>query len=197
MFGNLGDRHVGWNYLPLKEVCVINPKKSRDNRLSESLEVSFVPMPAVSEKGDINTTETVLYSRVKSGFTYFVENDVLFAKITPCMENGKGAIAHGLKNGIGFGSTEFHVLRPISSLSNPYWLYSITSNEKFRKEAENNMTRSAGQRRVPAKFLSEYKVSIPPIELQNKFELFVNQVNKSRLAGEFYEFLMPSCFKMI
>ena len=68
-----------------------------------------------------------------------VRNDVLFAKITPCMENGKGAVAKGLCNEIGFGSTEFHVLRPIKEVSNPYWLYAITSFEMFRREAARKM----------------------------------------------------------
>ena len=112
--------------------------------------------------------------------------DVLFAKITPCMENGKGAVAKGLKNRIGFGSTEFHVLRPIDGISNPYWVYAITSFKSFRKEAESNMTGSAGQRRTPVSFLENYEVSLPPIELQNQFADFVARTNKSKAAVQKY-----------
>ena len=115
-------------------------------------------------------------------FTYFIENDVLFAKITPCMENGKGAVAVGLHNEIGFGSTEFHVLRPLLGMSDPFWIYSLTSFESFRKDAAANMTGSAGQRRVPASFLERYKVALPPLELQKQFADFTLQVDKSKVA---------------
>ncbi len=182
LFSDVGKDEKGWGIVKLSDCCEINPKKGEDVRLKLGLDVSFIPMPAVSENGEINTSEIKKYDDVKSGFTYFSENDVLFAKITPCMENGKGAIAQGLCNGIGFGSTEFHVLRPLDTISNPYWLYVLTSFKKFRKDAEANMTGSAGQKRVPAKFLENYKISLPPIELQNQFAAFVEQTDKSKLA---------------
>lgn len=153
------------------------------------LSVSFVPMPAVSESGKIDASQIKAYDEVKTGFTYFAENDVLFAKITPCMENGKGAVAVGLCNNIGFGSTEFHILRPINNKSNPYWLYSLTSFDAFRKDAADNMTGSAGQRRVPAVFLEKYKVTLPPIELQNQFAAFVEQTDKSKAVEGLYSSL--------
>ena len=182
MFGFPGTDEKGWGLRPLRECCEINPKKVSDKRLASGVQVSFVPMTAVSENGEIKTTEKKTYDEVKVGFTYFAENDVLFAKITPCMENGKGAVAVGLCNGIGFGSTEFHVLRPLTGRSNPYWLYSLISFDTFRKDAAANMTGSAGQRRVPAMFLEKYKITLPPFELQNQFANFVNQVNKSKVA---------------
>ena len=144
--------------------------------------VSFVPMPAVTEHGEIDATAIKEYDEVKTGFTYFAENDVLFAKITPCMENGKGAVAKGLHNGIGFGSTEFHVLRPISGKTDPYWIYTLTAFSQFRMDAASNMTGSAGQRRVPASFLENYRVSLPPIALQEQFAAFVEQTDKSKVA---------------
>ena len=182
MFGIVGTDEKGWGLSRLGDVCKINPKKTDDSRLKSGLQVSFVPMPAVSEKGEINPTEIKIYDDVKTGFTYFCEEDVLFAKITPCMENGKGAVAKGLCNGIGFGSTEFHVLRPIENISNPYWIYAVTAFNQFRIDAANNMTGSAGQRRVPASFLDSYNVSLPPIELQNQFADFVEQIDKSKFA---------------
>ena len=180
MFGMPGTDTKGWGLQPLGKCCEINPKKAADKNLIPGLKISFVPMPAVSENGDINVSEIKSFDAVKTGFTYFAENDVLFAKITPCMENGKGAIAIGLCNGIGFGSTEFHVLRPIAEKSNPYWLYSLTSFDLFRKDAAANMTGSAGQRRVPATFLDKYKVALPPINIQNDFETFCLQIDKSK-----------------
>lgn len=182
MFGEIGADAKGWGIRPLGDFCSINPRKSDDKRLYNELTVSFVPMTAVSEKGQIDVSQTKVYDEVKLGFTYFSEDDVLFAKITPCMENGKGAVAKGLSNGIGFGSTEFHVLRPIVGKSNPYWLYYVTSFAKFRLDAANNMTGSAGQRRVPASFLESYKISIPPFDLQNQFAEFVKQTDKSKVA---------------
>jgi len=143
------------------------------------IEVSFIPMQNVSEKGDINTSEIRQLSEVKKGFTYFRENDVLFAKITPCMENGKGAVAKGLKNNIGFGSTEFHVIRPTNKV-NSVWIYTYTTFKSFRKEAERKMTGSAGQKRVPIRFFENYEIAIPPIELQNKFAEFVKRIDKQK-----------------
>lgn len=182
MFGIPGTDTFGWGLVPLGSACNINPKKNYDSRLVSGVEVSFVPMPAVTERGEIDATAIKDYDEVKTGFTYFTENDVLFAKITPCMENGKGAVAKGLHNGIGFGSTEFHVLRPISGKADPYWIYTLTAFSQFRMDAANNMTGSAGQRRVPASFLENYRVSLPPIELQEQFAAFVEQTDKSKVA---------------
>lgn len=182
MFGVPGTDEFGWGLFTLGSVCDINPKKGQDTRLGNGVEVSFVPMPAVTEHGEIDATMIKEYDEVKTGFTYFAENDVLFAKITPCMENGKGAVAKGLHNGLGFGSTEFHVLRPINGKTNPYWIYMLTAFSQFRADAANNMTGSAGQRRVPASFLENYRVAVPPIDLQEQFEAFVEQTDKSKVV---------------
>lgn len=106
--------------MQIKEICEINPKGLT---LSDDTEVSFVPMPAVSEGGTIDTSETRRFEEVKHDSTAFAENDVLFAKITPSMENGKGCVARDLVNGVGCGSTEFHVLRADERLVRPEWLY--------------------------------------------------------------------------
>lgn len=121
MFGRPGQDDKGWGLTTLGKCCELNPRSSLD--IDDDKEVSFVPMPAVSEHGQIDAKEHKPYREVKTGYTHFEENDVLFAKITPCMENGKGAVAKDLINGVGAGSTEFHVLRPIPGKSNPYWLY--------------------------------------------------------------------------
>jgi len=139
-------------------------------------------MPSVSEDGAIDTSIIRPYIEVKNGFTYFAENDVLFAKITPCMENGKGAIARNLHNELGFGSTEFHVLRPIPGKVIPEWIFAITKFPQFRNDAEKQMTGTGGQKRVPAAFLENYPISMPPIELQNQFAVFVRQTDKSKFA---------------
>ena len=147
----------------LGEICEINPKSIG---ISDDLRVSFIPMQSVSENGDIDCSDIRTYGEVKKGYTVFKERDVLFAKITPCMENGKGAVAADLHNGIGVGSTEFHVLRPDSTLVLSEWLYYLLSRENFRKECAMNMTGSAGQKRVPSKYLEQYEVELCSVEEQ-------------------------------
>ncbi|MBK8699038.1 MAG: restriction endonuclease subunit S [Saprospiraceae bacterium] len=170
MFGNLKGERV-----PLSTACIINPKKSEINSLDRNSEVSFVPMAFVSEKGDVDLVQTRRLEDVWNGFTYFRENDVVFAKITPCMENGKGAIMKNLKNGIGFGTTEFHVLRPIEGISTSEWIYHLTMQHSFRKKAEQNMSGSAGQKRVPTDYFDKVKIVIPPIQLQTQFAQIVEK----------------------
>ena len=180
MFGKLGNHHKDWKIAKFENFCEINPNKKSIENIEDSTEVSFIPMAAVSEKGEIDTSETKTYSEVKKGFTSFSDKDVLFAKITPCMENGKGAVAEGLKNNLGFGSTEFHVLRPKQELCDSYWLYYFMSLPEFRKKAELNMKGSAGQKRVPANFLAKFEISLPPIGLQKVYIDFFNQIDKSK-----------------
>lgn len=180
MFGDPIKNTKGWERKELSNCCYVNPKKSEINCFTDNLEVSFVSMASVSEKGDINTNEIKLYKEVKAGFTYFYENDVLFAKITPCMENGKGAIVRGLKNNIGFGSTEFHVLRPKNGISNSEWLYHLTALPVFRDSAEKNMTGSAGQKRVPVSFFDKFFVPLPPISLQDEFATIVTKIEAQK-----------------
>ncbi len=159
----------------LGDICIINPKAPV---LADDLEVSFVPMPKVGEQGEFDPSEIKEYREVKKGFTNFQNGDVLFAKITPCMENGKGAVAKDLKNGYGFGSTEFHVLRPDYSKVTSEWLYYLTSWNAFRKDAEINMTGSAGQKRVPKTFLEKYEVNLPEVEKQNEMADTLEYIGK-------------------
>lgn len=184
MFGDPFNDEKGFGTNKLGEVTGVNPKKAEIKDLDKELLVSFVPMDRVGEKGEFNPEVSKSIGEVYSGFTYFRENDVLFAKITPCMENGKGAVAVNLSNGIGFGSTEFHVLRPLREKSNSYWIYHLTTLIEFRRLAERKMTGSAGQKRVPTDFLNNIQVVVPPIELQNQFADFVKQVDKLKFEME-------------
>lgn len=154
-----------WIETTLDAIAEINPSLDKSD-LSDDLLVSFVPMPSVQAKtGKINLTETRKLVEVKKGFTSFQKNDVLFAKITPCMENGKMAIVPSLLNNVGFGSTEFHVLRPRPGI-NPAFIYYFISSDKFRSDAEHNMTGAVGQRRVPTQYLKNHPISIPPLSEQ-------------------------------
>ena len=154
-----------WPMVRLGDVCEVNPRTNVENL---DIEVSFVPMSCISENGTLELLETRSFTEVKNGFTTFQDRDVIFAKITPCMENGKGAIVDRLCNGVGAGSTEFHVIRPDQSKVLSEWIFLFTKWDHFREEAKLNMTGSAGQKRVPKKFLSEHLLPLPPLETQKK-----------------------------
>lgn len=179
MFGNPLASVQKYPIRSLFDCCEINPRRPLLNILDSDL-VSFVPMASVNENGFLQDLVDEEYGKIKKGFTYFENNDVLFAKITPCMENGKGAIAHSLTNGIGMGSTEFHVLRPIKNISNPYWLLCLTRMPIFRDMAAKNMSGTGGQKRVGSEYMSNFKVGLPPIDLQIKFAELYKQADKSK-----------------
>lgn len=154
--------------LRLGDVCEVNPRLPREHDLKDDSEVTFVPMAAVSEvSGAIESAAIRRYADVKKGYTPFADGDVLFAKITPCMENGKAALASGLAGGRGFGSTEFHVLRARGSVL-PEWIYYFVRREPFRREAKRNFTGTAGQQRVPASFLQDTPVPVPSLDEQRR-----------------------------
>ena len=178
MFGNPLSSTQKYPLKKLGDCCELNPRRPSLS-LEDKDKVSFVPMPSVSENGHLQDVADEEYGKVKKGFTYFENGDVLFAKITPCMGNGKGAIAEGLTNNIGMGSTEFHVLRPINGISNPYWLITLTRLPIFRERASKNMSGTGGQKRVPASYLENFMVGLPPIEEQNRFEAIYKQSDKS------------------
>ena len=179
MFGNPLSSKQKNELKKLGECCSINPRRPNIN-LHDTDKVSFVPMSAVSENGHLVDMIDEEYGKVKKGFTYFENNDVLFAKITPCMENGKGAIAHSLTNGVGMGSTEFHVLRPIDEISSPYWLLALTQMPVFRERAAKNMSGTGGQKRVGASYLEHFMVGLPSIEEQHHFAAIYKQADKSK-----------------
>ncbi len=203
MFGDPFVKNSVFKWCKLGEVTVVNPNKSEIEDRNFEEKVSFVPMESVGVNGEIETDQIKTIEEVYKGFTYFKEGDVLFAKITPCMENGKGAIAKNLYNGIGFGSTEFHVLRPIENVSTSPWIFYLTKLKKFRKMAEMKMTGSAGQKRVPVSFLKEVNISVPPIELQNQFSEKVQKIEHQKqllqqsltLLEDNFNSLMQKAFK--
>ena len=157
-----------WVEETIGDVCTVNPKKIDAKNLDDNLEVSFVPMAAVSDVfGEIVNHEVKNLQDVRTGFTNFSEGDVIFAKITPCMENGKSAIVGPLVNDIGYGSTEFYVLRCKEEFYNKY-LYHMVRNTTFRAEAKAVMTGAVGQQRVPKTFLQEYQLLLPSLSEQHE-----------------------------
>lgn len=158
----------GWVWAALAEVARINYRDPSVRDLPDDLPVTFVPMAAVETKtGTIQEPGMRPLGRVRKGYTPFSEGDVLFAKITPCMENGKAAIARGLANGRGFGSTEFHVLKPEPGVL-PEWLFYFVRQHRFRMEAKASFAGTAGQLRVPVRFLRHYGVPIAPTSEQQR-----------------------------
>jgi len=159
---------VGWKISPIGSIAEVNPRKPPNDALPPDADVSFVPMKAVdADDGMITDPENRPYAKVRKGYTAFRDGDVIFAKITPCMENGKAAIAGDLVNGYGFGSSEFHVFRPTSSILAKYLFYFLRQRT-FRLIAEANMTGSVGQKRVPTTFVKEYPIPYPPLPEQKR-----------------------------
>ncbi len=132
--------------------------------------------------GVFDLSEVKKFGNAKKGFTSFQNNDILFAKITPCMENGKIVIINGLKNGIGFGSTEFHIIRLNNIFPNKYIFYFLLQ-DSFRKNAERNMTGSAGQKRVPADYLKNSIIPLPPLPEQHRIVARIEELFSKLDAG--------------
>lgn len=162
----LGEIPGNWGVKKLKHIAHINPS-TKTYALTERQEeyVVFLPMEKVSEEGDISQDVRRKTSDVISGFTYFERDDVIVAKITPCFENGKGALLSNLETDYGFGSTEFHTIRAAETVTKEF-IYYITKSERFMTFGEAFMSGAAGQKRVPTSFLKEFKIGVPEIEEQ-------------------------------
>jgi type I restriction enzyme S subunit len=146
--------------ISFSEIAEINPPRPKLS-LEPEVEVSFIPMGDVNDSGRWQSRQVRQFQEVNKGYTCFLNNDVLFAKITPCMENGKGCLVTSIENGVGFGSTEFHVLRARTNGDSGF-IYQWSMYIPFRQKAAASMTGSAGQQRVPASFLKAF--SIPSLE---------------------------------
>lgn len=155
-----------WKEVKLEDVCQINPKTEIKDMKDDDI-VSFLPMTSVKAECNYYTEENVLYSKVKKGYTKFKNGDVLFAKITPCMENGKVCIVDNLIQDIGFGSTEFHILRCLNNII-PKYVYYVVIQQCFRKKAKKNMVGAVGQQRVPADFMKNFDIPLPSLPEQQQ-----------------------------
>ena len=165
-----------WEEKKIGEVFITNPQKQEIKDLSDDLDVSFVPMKFISAKlKKIIDKEIKKLSQVRKGYTYFKNDDLILAKITPCFENGKMAIAQGLNNKIGFGSTEFHVFRFEKDVITKFLFYFL-QQDYFRSEAKRKMTGTAGQLRVPIKFIEGFSIPFPSLPLQSQI---VSQIESS------------------
>ena len=187
---------MSWPLVKLGDVCIINPRLPKDT--DESQNVSFLTMSAVSESAKIVHQETRVLSDTKKGFTYFERNDVLLAKITPCFENGKAVHTSQLENQIGYGSTEFHVLRPLEELADSKYIFYLVWNDIFRFYGRHTMKGAAGQKRVSADFLKQLKIPLPPLADQQKIAAILDAADSLRQKNqqliEHYSALSQSLF---
>lgn len=162
-----------WSRRRLRFDASLNPVKS-ELTLADETEVSFVPMDAVGELGGLRLNEQRPIDEIYNGYTYFRDGDIVVAKITPCFENGKGALAAGLKNKVGFGTTELHVIRPSETLS-PKFLFYLTIASDFRSFGASEMLGAGGQKRVPERFLKDWRPPLPTLETQHRITAFLDE----------------------
>lgn len=160
-----------WGIRQIGEVCVVNP--ARPQMIPDI--VSFLAMADVSEDAKIVRQKQIRCSEANNGFSCFCRGDILIAKITPCFENGKGAYTATLETSVGFGSTEFHVLR---CKIDPEFIFFHTVSFEFRKRLEAEMTGTAGQKRVQAESIAKYRIAVPPIIEQQKIAAILTTQEK-------------------
>ena len=167
----------------LSQLLFVNPSVSYKHIANDDV-ISFVPMESIDEQnGTIATTKTILYSKIK-GFTKFQNGDLLWAKITPCMQNGKSAIARNLVNGVGCGSTEFYVLRPKYNNILIDYIHYILRDKRVLESARNSFGGSAGQQRVSSSYLKSIKIPLPPMEVQRQIVEIYTSAQKAKQAKD-------------
>jgi type I restriction enzyme S subunit len=167
---------VGWEIKKLGEVCQIKPpKEEARQKLSDTDTVSFVPMCDLGiQSKTIKLNENKLLSEVVGSYTYFADNDVLLAKITPCFENGKLGIARNLTNGVGFGSSEYIVFRSKGTIE-PEYLFYFLSQDSFKISGACVMTGAVGHKRVPKDFIENHLILLPPIIEQKRIVTILDE----------------------
>ncbi|WP_201446224.1 restriction endonuclease subunit S [Burkholderia gladioli] len=171
----LADVPEHWTIKRLRFVAELNPSKSEIADVERDTEVSFLPMDSIGDDGSLNLEKTRPIQEVETGYTYFRDGDVTVAKITPCFENGKGALMRGLRGGIGFGTTELIVVRPKLADTSGDYLNWIFRSPGFRKEGEASMYGAGGQKRVPDDFVRNLCWAFPPLAEQFAIEAFLHR----------------------
>lgn len=171
----LGEIPEDWEFKRVKDVSAINPTTRSSQKFADENKIDFLPMTNVDEvKGKIKAFNQEAYGEVKNGYTKFRNNDILFAKITPCMENGNCVIVENLKYNLGFGSTEFIVFRTNRRVDRKYFHYFLRNNS-FRARAEQFMVGTAGQKRISTFFLTVHEISYPPLQTQTAIAEYLDE----------------------
>ncbi len=169
----LGEIPEHWEVKRLRFICHVNPSKTALSYLPIDTPISFLPMEQIGVDGSISLEETRTIEQVRQGYTCFRNGDVIVAKITPCFENGKGALCTQLLNGIGFGTTELHVLRAKDE-TDPKFIFYLTRSKPFCEIGTAMMYGSAGQQRVPEDFINDFQVGFPSLTEQRAIATFLD-----------------------
>lgn len=162
-----------WNLLRLKYTCYLNPSKSEINKNGE-IDVTFLPMENILSSDIVDLSIRKPLIDVYTGYTYFRDGDIVIAKVTPCFENGNIALLKGLCNGIGFGTTELHVVRMKSEYSKRFFFY-IFQSDRFRQKGISSMYGVAGLKRIPTDFLENFIVAVPSLEEQISIAFYLDK----------------------
>ena len=165
---------IGWKEKRLRYFIDRSLGDDRKKQIATAEEVSFLPMESIGDNGTLDLSIVKQIEEVEDGYTLLFDGDVVVAKITPCFENGKGALINGLINGAGYGTTELHVLTPNKEIDSQF-LYYVTASNQFRRLGEAQMKGAAGQKRVPGDFILNYRVSYPPMSEQKTIATRLNE----------------------
>lgn len=173
-----GGTNPNWIFGAIPMFAEVNPSSRSKLNIAANDLVSFVPMAAVDDMtGTIARPEARPFSEVAKGHTLFLKGDVIFARITPCMQNGKSAFAENLVNGVGCGSTEFHVLRPTSKVLGK-WIHALVRHKDFKDDAAAHFKGTAGQQRVPESFLLQKLIPVPPLPEQHRIVAYLDNLQQ-------------------
>ena len=179
---SIGTIPANWKAVRLGDVAEVNPRRPRIEPKSNPL-VGFIPMAVVKEQlGGIQKTLRRPYEEVRTGYTYFENQDVLFAKITPCLQNRKHALINDLSDGYGFGTTEFHVLRSGDSLE-PRHLFRVVTQPHNIKKCADSFTGTAGQQRVQPDTIRSLPVPLPPLPEQRSIAAALDALERTIERG--------------
>ncbi|MCL4670364.1 restriction endonuclease subunit S [Burkholderia pseudomallei] len=163
-----------WQEKRLRFVADLNPQVRVDLLETPDTELSFLPMESIGEDGTLNLDRTRPVAEVRNGYSYFEDGDVAFAKVTPCFENGKGAVMGNLEGGAGFGTTELTVLRPKAD-TNARFLHYVVLSERFRQLGAAAMLGAGGLKRVPDEFTRDFATPWPDVSAQARIAKFLDE----------------------
>ena len=187
----------GWGKYRTDEVCVVSPSKSevKKKNLKDVDWVSFLPMEDMTIGiKNVCPLQVKPFGEVSGSYTYFEDNDVLLAKVTPCFENGKLGITRNLKNGVGYGSSEFIVFRANSELVQPDYLYYCMQEPSFLKEGKKRMIGACGLKRLPKDFVKTRPLGIPSLTKQQSIVARLDVLNeKCKTLQANYEKTLSLC----
>ena len=171
----IGEIPEHWEVKRIKYLATVNPSKSEVRHLPPEQEVTFIPMEKIVATGKVDYSITNTVENLIDGYTYFRDGDIIMAKVTPCFENGNIAIVNGLLNGIGFGTTELHVLRCNNKCYNKFLFYYLQS-DVFKSKGISEMYGVAGLKRIPTDFVLNYKLGIPDYQEQKQITLYLDTI---------------------